>query len=187
MLPINDILQELCLKLDVDLIRPLGSGAFKQAFLVQRNGTGEQFALKIAEVTGQLRDRFAREVAALQSCDHPGIARIIHSDGLTYQGVEYAYILEEFLASGTLEQLSANARFPDDKIRSLGRVLASAVAHLAEKAFVHRDIKPANILFRSESQPVLTDFGIVRMLDEVSLTQEFMHQGPGTPLYSAAE
>jgi len=37
------------------------------------------------------------------------------------------------------------------------------------------------------SDPVLTDFGIVRILGEHSLTQDFMAQGPGTPMYAAPE
>jgi serine/threonine protein kinase len=58
---------------------------------------------------------------------------------------------------------------------------------LRDRNLVHRDIKPANILFRTSETAVLTDFGIVRMLDAPSLTQDFLPQGPGTPLYASAE
>lgn len=34
---------------------------------------------------------------------------------------------------------------------------------------------------------MLTDFGIVRMLDQPSLTQAFAQMGPGTPAYAAPE
>jgi serine/threonine protein kinase len=58
---------------------------------------------------------------------------------------------------------------------------------LNDKKLVHRDIKPANIMFRADGTPVLTDFGIVRMLDQPTLTQAFLNMGPGTPAYASPE
>ncbi|CAM3594395.1 Protein kinase-like protein [Paracidovorax anthurii] len=40
---------------------------------------------------------------------------------------------------------------------------------------------------RSNAHPVLTDFGIVRMLNQPTLTQAFAQMGPGTPAYAAPE
>lgn len=167
------------------MIRPLGAGAFKEAYLIEREGA--EFALKIALVTGELRSRFEREITALRECEHSAIAKIIASTPVVYSGAEYWVIVEEYLPCGTLAELVANGSISVDAIRSIGITLAGALEHLSARSFVHRDIKPANILFRTPIEPVLTDFGIVRILDEKSLTQDFMLQGPGTPRYAAPE
>lgn len=181
----TEIAAEVCKQLNATLIRSLGTGAFKHAYLIERGGT--QFALKVAPVSGDLRARFEREITALRKCEHPAIAKIFASDLVVLSGNEYWIIVEEYLPHGTLTDLAANTPLSQDDIRHLGITLAGALAHLFERGFVHRDIKPANILFRTPVEPVLTDFGIVRMLGEQSLTQDFMVQGPGTPTYSAPE
>lgn len=181
----TEIAAEVCRQLDVALIRSLGNGAFKHAYLIESGG--ELFALKVASVSGDLKARFERETAALRKCEHTAIAKILASDLMVASGNEYWIIVEEYLPNGTLTDLAAGTPLSQDDIRHLGIILAGALAHLFERGFVHRDIKPANILFRTSAEPVLTDFGIVRMLGEQSLTQDFMAQGPGTPMYAAPE
>ena len=181
----KDITTEACRQLDAKLICSLGSGAFKQAYLIEQGSN--KFALKIALVSGELKARFEREISALKECAHPSIAKIFASYLIAYQGNEYWVIVEEYLPHGTLADVMAKHPLDVGAIRHLGNTLAEALGHLFERSFVHRDIKPANILFRTPSEPVLTDFGIVRMLGEVSLTQDFMAQGPGTPMYASPE
>ena len=66
------------------------------------------------------------------------------------------------------------------------------------RGLVHRDIKPANILLRSPSEvielgkplpadvePILTDFGLVRLLDSTMLTTA--GSVSGTPTYMSPE
>lgn len=181
----NDITTKVCRQLNATLISKLGAGAFKNAYLIEHEGG--QFALKIALVSGELKARFEREIAALRECEHPAIAKIIASSPIVHCGDEYWIIVEEYLSHGTLADLVDKGSLTLDAIRHLGTILAEALSHISERGFVHRDIKPANILFRTPTEPVLTDFGIVRMLGEKSLTQDFMIQGPGTPGYAAPE
>lgn len=182
---LTEIAVEICKQREATLIKNLGNGAFKHAYLINENDA--LFALKIAPVSGHLQERFDREIAALKNCDHSAVAKIFSSDIQAIHGNEYWIILEEYLSHGTLSDRIADTRLSQDEIRHLGITLAGVLCHLFEKGFVHRDIKPANILFRTPNDPVLTDFGIVRLLGEQSLTQDFLAQGPGTPLYSAPE
>lgn len=178
-------LDELSRRLSARVEKPLGKGAFKEAFLVER--TDERYALKVAPLSPALLERFDRESHALRGCAHPNIAVLHESFVFTHAGVGYWVSLEEYLAHGTLEERLAKGPLGGKSALAIGIPLAGALTHLRERGFVHRDIKPANILFRSPVEPVLTDFGIVRILGAPSLTHDFLMQGPGTPLFAAPE
>jgi len=52
----------------------------------------------------------------------------------------------------------------------------------------HGDIKPDNIMFNlGYDEPSIVDFGLVRDLSDVSLTQSWAPMGPGTPLFASPE
>ncbi|WP_175673480.1 serine/threonine protein kinase [Burkholderia ambifaria] len=180
-----DVARRLCVTIDATFVEPLGSGAFKQVFLIEK--AGQQLALKISTISEGLQPRFEREVAALRECNHSAITKIF--DCLPYRELATVYwaTTEEYLPGGTLSARQQGEAISIHEIRGIGLTLAHALAHLDSKNLVHRDIKPANILFRSSNEPVLTDFGLVRMLDASSLTEDFVFQGPGTPFYSAPE
>lgn len=178
---------ELCSQRGFEFRGPLGQGAFKSAYLAAHNS--QQFALKLAVAAGAA-PRLVREARALQECAHGSIARLFQAYSYFIPGgIELWVVCEEYLAGGTLESRLARGVLPPAETRSIGVSLAEVLGHLHEKRLVHRDIKPANILFRdgSNSYPVLTDFGIVRMLDQPTLTQAFAQMGPGTPAYAAPE
>ena len=175
----------ICSQLNASFERDLGSGAFKHAYLVTIDS--HPVALKIAPVSEDLRARFEREITALKDCSHPAIASLLYAGAHAVGEIHYWVLYEEFLADGTLDTQIARGQLSVQRTKQIGVVLADALAYLYTKRFVHRDIKPANILFRSQNEPVLTDFGIVRMLGETSLTHDFLLQGPGTPLYAAPE
>ena len=50
---------------------------------------------------------------------------------------------------------------------------------------LHRDIKPANVLFTKAGEPVLTDFGIARIMGSTHMTQSGIVLG--TPAYMSPE
>jgi serine/threonine protein kinase len=129
-----------------------------------------------------------REVEALAKCDHPNIACLYKADSHTCHGERFHFILEEYLAGGTLGQrLETRGLMSSEEARRLGAPLIHAIAHVAELGLVHRDIKPANIMFRDADTPVLVDFGIARDLCATSLTLDWQPRGPGTPYYAAPE
>ncbi|WP_279213660.1 serine/threonine protein kinase [Delftia acidovorans] len=175
---------ELCQKRGFEFCGDLGKGAFKSAYLAKKGTT--PFALKLAAVTSS-PERMIREAEALQDCSHPSIATLFETFLYAYGTVPLWVVCEEFLAGGTLEAKLKCDPPTATALRRIAIALAEVLAHLNDKKLVHRDIKPANIMFRADGAPVLTDFGIVRMLDEPTLTQTFLNMGPGTPAYAAPE
>lgn len=177
---------QLCQQCGFEFRGLLGRGAFKSAYLAVYNGA--PFALKLAAVSGGT-DRLVREAEALRDCEHPSIAKLFQAFAHSHAGHQLWVVYEEYLGGGTLEAGLKQWPITPDSVRYVGIGLAEALEHLHDKRLVHRDIKPANIMFRggSDKRPVLTDFGIVRMLDQPTLTHAFMQMGPGTPAYAAPE
>ena len=182
---LNYVAATVCSQRSLTLVDELGTGAFKRAYLVEKDGA--RYALKVAPITPSLRPRFEREADALRGCSHPAIAVLHDVFPHSADGHEYWVSIEEFLAGGTLAERCIAGPLDPALVRHIGLTLTSALDHLRTRNLVHRDIKPANILFRTGNAAVLTDFGIVRMLDAPTLTQDFLPIGPGTPRYAAAE
>lgn len=185
-LNLDAVAAQICQQCGFEFRGLLGRGAFKSAYLAVSNNA--PFALKLAAVSGGA-DRLVREAVALQGCEHPSIAKLLQAYALRHDGHELWVVYEEYLGGGTLEAGLQQWAITPESVRYIGVGLAEALEHLHDKRLVHRDIKPANIMFRGvgDTRPVLTDFGIVRMLDQPTLTHAFMQMGPGTPAYAAPE
>lgn len=90
----------------------------------------------------------------------------------------------EYLTGGTLADRLLRGSFTPPEAASLIREIALAVHAAHAAGIVHRDLKPRNILFDSDGEPHVTDFGIAkRSASELTATQEVM----GTPAYMAPE
>ncbi len=126
-----------------------------------------------------LRERFAREIRALSELTHPHVARII--DVGEHDSRPFAVL--DYLPGGSLEDRlypeidleghppSSARRLPLDSLSLWLRDIASALDFLHAKAMVHRDVKPGNILFDESDNAYLADFGVAKVLGELSHLQ----------------
>lgn len=184
---LESVAEALCADSELTFIRYEGGGAFKKVFRVE-TGTGESRVLKV--INGPASEpRTAREIEALQRCDHPNIAQFFLASSYNHDGVQYDYTIEEFVPGGTLASRLANTGIlGTEETLTIGKHLVSALVHVAGLNLVHRDIKPENIMLRRDGEtPVLVDFGLVRDLSASSLTMTWQMRGPGTPYYAAPE
>jgi len=64
--------------------------------------------------------------------------------------------------------------------------LASSLSYAHENGIIHRDVKPVNVLMDRTGRPILSDFGIAKVL---AGTKELTRQGAGvgTPEYMSPE
>ena len=109
--------------------------------------------------------RFEEEAAAVAQLRHPNIIQVFDFD---HDGDIY-YMVMEFVPGETLQArlrtLSAqNVRLPLPNTVGLMATICDAVQYAHEQGMVHRDLKPANVMLNQQSQPILMDFGVAKML-----------------------
>uniref|UniRef100_UPI0018E5215E serine/threonine-protein kinase n=1 Tax=Desertihabitans aurantiacus TaxID=2282477 RepID=UPI0018E5215E len=94
-------------------------------------------------------------------------------------------LIMQFVPSTTLGELvRERGPLPPAEVARIGARVASALAAAHDLGIVHRDVKPGNVLI-SEDGPLISDFGISRALDDISLTTTGLVHG--TPAYLSPE
>jgi len=134
-------------------------------------------------VLERLLKRFEREARALAKMEHSNIVAIY--DFGEYEGAPF--LVMQYLPGGTLKH-TAKKPMPFAEAAHLLIPIARALEFAHKEGIVHRDIKPANILITKNNEPMLSDFGIAKMLEEQGTTQlTGTGMGIGTPEYMAPE
>jgi serine/threonine protein kinase len=127
--------------------------------------------------------RFAREARAAAAVVHPNVLAIhqVQSSG------PLPFLVMPLVAGESLAQrLMAQGRLELKETLRIGMQAAAGLAAAHEQGIVHRDVKPANILLeKGVERAVLTDFGLARAADDVSLTRWGIIAG--TPQYMSPE
>jgi len=129
---------------------------------------GRKVALKIALATEpESIRRFARETQVTARLEHPSIVPV-YDAGKTADGVPF-YVMRK-VAGRPLSELVRERRTIDERLALLPHVLAAAdaVAHAHRRGVLHRDLKPANILVGELGETVVIDWGLAKILDDVS-------------------
>ena len=172
------------------ILEQLGEGGMATVYKAYDTRLEREVAVKVIRtdlfgpsVLERMLKRFEREAKALARLSHPHIIKVI--DYGEHNGSPY--LVMEYLPGGTLKQRLGQPMRWQDAIRLL-LPLAQALESAHESGLVHRDVKPSNILLTNKGQPMLTDFGIAKILeneDATALTGTGM--GVGTPEYMAPE
>ena len=169
-------------------------------------GTHESFGRVAVKVMRSLLERdsdqlarFHREAEVIESLRHPNIVQMFEYDIID----ESPYLVMEYVPGPSLAMYlkklhDKQQRLPIGIVAQILKSVSSALDYAHLKGLVHRDIKPANVLLRSHSEqvemdrplpqdvePILTDFGLVRLLDSTMLTTA--GSVSGTPTYMSPE
>src|SRR5438067_2496632 len=114
-----------------------------------------------ADSEGALQ-RFRREAQAVASLDHPNILPIYEvsesEDGLPFFSMKFA-------EKGSLCENVACLRGQPRKCVELMAKVARAVEYAHSRGVLHRDLKPGNILLNDRGEPLVSDFGLAKLLD----------------------
>ena len=131
----------------------------------------------------QILKRFEREAKALAKLSHPNIVKV-HDFG-EFEGAPF--LVMEYLPGGTLKE-KMGIPMPWQAAANLLIPVARALHYAHQRGILHRDVKPSNILLTETGDPMLTDFGIAKILDiEEIHTLTGSGVGIGTPEYMAPE
>ena len=149
--------------------------------------TKKTYALKALINVDQANDkqlrRFVQEAQSAMKLDHPGIVKI-HDIGV-YKDIPYFTM--DLIEGNDLQHHVRARSYTIKQMLKIVEGVCHAVHYAHEHAVIHRDLKPANIIVRErDRQPILTDFGLAKMLDSsFKLTAEGAMVG--TPLFLSPE
>ncbi len=165
-------------------IKKIGSGGFGEVWKCERDDDNQIFAKKKLHnnVDEDGVKRFIREVRILSSLDHPNIVKVV---GKRLQKKIYFYIMP--LYSTSLKKELATIVGNDGRIIPIYSAILDGIEYAHSQGVIHRDLKPENVLLNSDSDVVLSDFGLGRSLDSDSTRQTMTGYGMGTILYMAPE
>eukprot|EP00993_Chasmostoma_nieuportense_P001558 NODE_2429_length_1180_cov_17.984805_g2314_i0.p1 GENE.NODE_2429_length_1180_cov_17.984805_g2314_i0~~NODE_2429_length_1180_cov_17.984805_g2314_i0.p1 ORF type:complete len:383 (-),score=66.60 NODE_2429_length_1180_cov_17.984805_g2314_i0:30-1076(-) len=166
----------------IEALARLGAGQFGEVFKVRRHS--QVLAMKkilcgnVQEANDAIREAFL-----LKGHTHPHI--IAYHDVFLHRQGERCYIclLMDYVDGGDLEQyIRCTPRIALQWVLEISAQIADALSFLHSSRLMHRDLKPLNILLSSNHHhAILTDFGLVRPLDET------LHTITGTPAYMSPE
>ena len=172
------------------VIEPLGKGGMATVYKAFDSTLERNVAVKIIRSDAIIGDeqaqflvRFQREARALAQLDHPYILKVL--DYGEQAGIPY--LVMPFVEGGTLKEKMGRP-MPYREAAALLAPIARALEYAHQLKIIHRDVKPANILISRSGAPILSDFGIAKMLGSDGATQlTATGIGIGTPDYMAPE
>ncbi len=172
------------------IMERLGSGGMAEVYKAYHPDLERYVAIKflhahLIQEEGFV-ERFQREARAIASLRHPNIVQVFDFDR---RGDVY-YMVMEFITGPTLkarlQEVSAQRKIlPLEETARIFQALGSAIDYAHQQGMVHRDIKPTNIMFTAKWEPVLTDFGIAKIMG--GTTHTVTGAMAGTPAYMSPE
>ena len=113
-----------------------------------------------SNIFGHIRERFEREAKALAKLRHPNIVRV-HDYG-EHEGSPY--LVMDYLEGATLKEVKKPLKV-ETAVRLI-RPIADALDYVHRQGLLHRDVKPSNIMITPGQEVILTDFGIVKWIED---------------------
>jgi len=160
------------------LIDELGRGSFATVYIARDTKNNRIYAVKVMHVEfsddGELLARFQREADILSHLSDPHIVRIFDYGDES----DIHYILMDYIDGQNLKYHTLT-HGPMDAFRALdyAKQIAIGLDTAYKHGVVHRDIKPQNIVINSQDVVKITDFGLARSRETVTLTQSNVFMG----------
>lgn len=192
----NEDLLETALPPDISgfqIDRMIGEGGFGQVWRAYREPDRLPVAIKILHLelvrSNDALTRFQRELEAIQRLEHANVVRAL-DHGTIADG--RPYLVLEFIEGPSLrEVLLDRGALPPREMMEILEPLCEALAVAHGAGLVHRDVKPSNVILAQDEngklRPVLLDFGLVKLVDQVGPGLTSSRSMLGTPAAMAPE
>lgn len=128
-------------------------------------------------------DFFLAESRTLAKLAHPNIAKVLDF------GFENGnlYLISEYIPGNSLSDLMSRP-MPWQSAINILLPLTHALVYAHSRGIIHRDLKPDNIIINTDAQPILSDFSLMRIIEEEE-TRDMTgtNAGLGSPAYISPE
>ncbi|KDN18230.1 serine/threonine-protein kinase [Amycolatopsis rifamycinica] len=173
------------------IVGRIGTGAMGAVWQAHDEVLGRTVAIKQLLLQPHLdehdaedaRQRTMREGRIAARLHHPNAISVF--DVVTDDSGQPCLIMEYLNSTSLAAVLQERRTLPPTEVARIGAQVAAALREAHAVGIVHRDIKPGNILLGANGVVKITDFGISRAKDDVTVTKTGMIAG--TPAYLAPE
>ncbi len=174
------------------ILERLGEGGMAIVYKAHDTRLDREIAVKVIRMEEfpskhqeRLLERFKQEARVSASLSHPNIVKV-----LDYGEEDSSPFLAMELVTGSTLKKRLGKPIPWQEAARLLAPIARALeyAHKQAGTIIHRDVKPSNILLTAGGIPMLSDFGIAKVLEnEETFELTTTGAGIGTPEYMAPE
>ena len=168
---------------DYELLEEVARGGMGVVYRARQVSLNRTVAVKLLASTGDgsrgFAERFKIEAEAAAGLDHPNIVPV-------YEFGQYAdqpFLAMRYITDG--RSLSGAKLSPRATAEIMVKT-AQAMHYAHQRGVLHRDLKPANILLDEAGEPLVSDFGLAKLMEADSgLTRSV--EMMGTPAYMPPE
>ncbi|PJZ81302.1 protein kinase domain-containing protein [Leptospira meyeri] len=164
------------------------------AVFLGKNGN-EKYAIKIFD--HELIERFGVEIQlnrinlelSLRNHEIKNLVKIISGNEIKLKNTKYFYLIMEYIEGINLKQYIETKKITNEFIVQVASTLIATSEKLIQNKppLAHRDIKPENIMVTNSGEIILMDLGVLKIIDNPSMTDIGQKQFLGTLRYSPPE
>jgi serine/threonine protein kinase len=169
------------------LLEQLGEGGMAKVYNAFDSRNEGNVAIKVIlpskRTSSVFLQQFEREAKALANLTHTNIVKVLN------YGVQdgQPFLVMEYVPGGTLKE-AMTQKLPWQTAAAILAPIARALDYVHRQQIVHRDVKPSNILLQEDFRPMLSDFGILKLLEsKEEKVDSAIGAGIGTPEYMPPE
>ncbi|GMP38408.1 hypothetical protein CsSME_00009659 [Camellia sinensis var. sinensis] len=127
------------------------------------------------------KKEFENEVRAVARLRHPNLVRL---RGF-YWGEDEKLVIYDYVSNGSLASTAGYKKMGSSPIRlpfevrlKIARGVARGLTYIHDKKQVHGNIKPTNILLTPDMEPIISDFGLDRLISSAPNNHHHHHHQP---------